>query len=179
MPPLPEDDDLPPIPEGDEAFHEKPKVDSEEQKEIVEVPAGEFDPAEPFQSTSAEERRKLHCLTHMPKDPACEVCRVAKLYNIPARKLHSQSEKRQADQQDFVSTRPFDLLCLDLKIVTKGGSSRQQECFLNILDVYTGASLSYSMKEHSTATIRKCLLHFAGRAACRYIIRGMSGRADE
>ena len=28
-------------------------------------------------------------------------------------------------------------------------------------------------------TVRKCLLHFAGRTACRLIIRGMSDRADE
>ena len=79
----------------------------------------------------------------------------------------------------FVAKEPFDLLFLDLKIVKKGAKGQIQEASFNILEAYTGSSHTYRLTKHDTTAIRNCLVHFAGRRATTYLVRGHSDNAGE
>mgnify|MGYP003316064775 CR=1 FL=1 len=98
---------------------------------------------------------------------------------VPARKRANQSELRQHEQKRFKAEGALDLLYMDLKIVKKGGRGKIHEASFNILDAWTGASRTYRLVKHDEDAIRNCLLHFCGRRACNYIIRGHSDNAGE
>lgn len=121
----------------------------------------------------------FHELTHLPKSKHCPVCTRAKMLFVPARKIANQSEQRQDDQMRFRAKNPFDLLFMDLKIVKKGGRGKLHEASFNVLDAFTGATRTYRLTKHDQTAIRSCLLHFCGRQACNYIIRGHSDNAGE
>jgi len=101
------------------------------------------------------------------------------MFYTPARKFSNQSEFRQDQQLRFAAKEPLDLIFMDLKIVSKGVRGRIHEASLNILDAYSGSSRTYRLTKHDTAAIRNCLVHFAGRRASTYIVRGHSDNAGE
>jgi hypothetical protein len=68
---------------------------------------------------------------------------------------------------------------MDLKIVKKGTKGKIHEASFNILDAWTGASRTYRLVKHDEDAIRNCLLHFCGRRASNYIVRGHSDNAGE
>ena len=87
----------------------------------------------------------LHNLTHLPKRKGCAVCERAKCFFTPARSFQNQSEARREAQEADAATEPLDLIVLDIKVVTKCGKSRVQEVSFNILDTFSGATLTYEI----------------------------------
>ena len=118
-------------------------------------------------------------LTHLPKSNKCKVCLYAKLYNTPARRFANMSEARQAAIKDFEPKEPLDLIYVDLKVIKKGGGGRTQEVSLNLLDGFSGATLTYALRNHDKDSIRKCYVHFAGRKSVQYIVRAHSDCAGD
>ena len=68
---------------------------------------------------------------------------------------------------------------MDLKRMKKGTKGRIHEASLNLLDAFTGASRTYRLTKHDANAIRVCLVHFAGRRASSYVVRGHSDNAED
>ena len=90
-------------------------------------------------------------------------CSRAKLFYAPARRLANQSELRRHEQLRFQSKEPFDLIFMDMKIVTKGSKGKVHEASLNLLEAWTGTTRTYRLLKHDANAIRNCLTHFVGK----------------
>ena len=101
------------------------------------------------------------------------------MFFAPAGKMANQSDIRQDAQKRFLAREPFGVVLMDLKIFRKGTKGGIHEASLNILDAFTGASRTYRLTKHDSNAIRVCLMHFAGRRASSYIVRGHSDNAGE
>ena len=101
------------------------------------------------------------------------------MFFAPARKISHQSEIKQDSQKRLEAREPFDLVFMDLKIVKKGSKGKIHEASLNLLDAWTGASRTYRLAKHDANAIRVSLMHFAGRKASSYVVRGHSDNAGE
>ncbi len=127
---------------------------------------GEGDLADP-EDTAA---KTSHLFTHLPMDPTCRACRLAKSQRRPARR--SPQRHKGVDPKAF-----GDEVHLDTWFVSEASRGFSGEtCALTILDVATGWCECHPLKDRTSESVRLALRSFEGNpGTVKYIYSDGAG----
>ena len=155
-----------------------PGAPSDEEEGPLELHIADSEPEDPAAESS--QLPADHWLTHLPKSRFCEVCRRAKCFSTPRRRLAAQSADRRAEEADRAPKEYLDRVYVDHAIFGEGHRGRGGEnCSLRVLDAWSGIARSFPARTKETPEVTRALREFSGRKAGTFMVRMASDRAPE
>ena len=103
-----------------------------------------------------------HRISHMPKNPYCEVCRRARMYKAKTVKVRHNPLEARGNLEPV--TKFGQRIASDFVVVNKTSDGTRESYVQVVRDEYSGYLVAYPVTKHDTETVTRNLLAFLGPA---------------